>query len=97
MNNFLIILLFRGVYLTDLTFIEDGNADTSDDTINFRKRELVGRVLQDIQVFQQTPYKIEATEPLSTYLIELPFMDQEVLYTLSLQREPRNSTFKDLL
>jgi len=56
----------RGVYLTDLTFIEDGNPDlvkhkssksgtqTSDlDLINFKKRDLVYKVIQEVLVYQQ--------------------------------------------
>jgi hypothetical protein len=31
---------FRGMYLTDLTFIDDGNPDTIDGKINWNKREL---------------------------------------------------------
>lgn len=82
--------------MTDLTFIEDGNPENSN-TINFRKRELVSRVLLEIEAFQERFYGIEPLEPLRSYLIELPFMDEDSLYKLSLQREPRNCTIKDIL
>lgn len=39
---------FRGVHLSDLTFIEDGNPDTIDGLINFTKRRLVFRVISDL-------------------------------------------------
>jgi len=87
---------YIGVYLTDLTFIEDGNPESAN-FINFRKRELVSRILQEIQDFKLLSYNFETIEPLRTYLIELPFMDEDSLYKLSLQREPRNSTIKDIL
>ena len=87
--------------MTDLTFIEDGNSDGSPTAgsafINFRKRELVSRVFQEIEIFQQSPYPLKPQEPLRTYLAELPYLDVESLYALSLQREPRNATFQDVL
>jgi len=36
--------LFRGIYLTNLTFTEDGNPDLLNGLINFKKRKLVSRV-----------------------------------------------------
>ena len=56
-------LPYMGVYLTDLTFIEDGNPDFLKDKyakekeghqlINFRKREMVYKVIQGVLVHQQ--------------------------------------------
>jgi hypothetical protein len=42
----------RGVYLTDLTFIEDGNPDYVNELINFSKRSLIYTVIAKIQQFQ---------------------------------------------
>jgi hypothetical protein len=42
----------RGVYLTDLTFIEDGNPDYINELINFSKRSLIYTVIAKIQQFQ---------------------------------------------
>jgi len=93
---------YLGTYLTDLTFIEDGNPDcfTVDENevlINFRKRELLYKVLQEIQVYQTSRYNIEPKEPLLTYLRYLPNLDDEILYSLSLLREPRGASMKDLV
>jgi hypothetical protein len=44
----------RGVYLTDLTFIEDGNPDYINELINFSKRSLIYTVIAKIQQFQVT-------------------------------------------
>lgn len=50
---------FLGVYLTDLTFIEDGNADrlrADDRLINFGKRQMTAEKIQEIVIYQSTPY-----------------------------------------
>jgi len=85
------------VYLTDLTFIGDGNPDSFGELINFKKRELECRVLQEIELYQHTTYPIEPKEPLFSYLLELPFLEEDCLYNLSLKREPRNATISDLV
>lgn len=43
------VLPYLGVYLTDLTFIEDGNKNTVHGLINFNKRRLLYRVLREIE------------------------------------------------
>lgn len=93
---------YLGVYLTDLTFIEDGNPDFQNATdgtklINFKKRELVYNVLQEIQIHQAQQYPIEPKEPIASYLRYLPHLGESSLYDISLQREPRNATIKDLI
>lgn len=50
---------YIGVYLTDLTFIEDGNPDrlrVDERLINFSKRQKTADVIQEIMVYQSTPY-----------------------------------------
>jgi len=49
---------FLGVYLTDLTFIEDGNPDrlkTDERLINFGKRQKTAEVIKEIMIYQSTP------------------------------------------
>ena len=41
-----------GMYLTDLTFIEDGNPDKVGHMINFVKRRLYANVIREIQQYQ---------------------------------------------
>ena len=49
-----------GMYLTDLTFIEDGNKDLTDTgLINFNKRKQIANVIREIIQYQQTPYCLE--------------------------------------
>jgi son of sevenless-like protein len=87
---------FLGCYLTDLTFIEDGNSDflkTDARLINFSKRTKTGEVIREIQQYQSLPYNITPVPELQVFLDELladqPLEDEGEMYDLSLQLEPR--------
>eukprot|EP01113_Clastostelium_recurvatum_P031889 TRINITY_DN4032_c0_g1_i8.p1 TRINITY_DN4032_c0_g1~~TRINITY_DN4032_c0_g1_i8.p1 ORF type:complete len:1665 (+),score=458.48 TRINITY_DN4032_c0_g1_i8:252-5246(+) len=88
-------LPYLGTYLSDLTFMEDGNPDTVANPdggaplINFTKRELVNSVVLEIKLYQQCSYGIAVRQPLHAFLEALPFSDDPDLYSLSLLREPR--------
>eukprot|EP00004_Rigifila_ramosa_P023034 TRINITY_DN6406_c0_g1_i1.p1 TRINITY_DN6406_c0_g1~~TRINITY_DN6406_c0_g1_i1.p1 ORF type:complete len:737 (+),score=176.85 TRINITY_DN6406_c0_g1_i1:1228-3438(+) len=83
---------FLGVYLRDLTFLEDGNENLSNGLINFQKRRRVFAVISEIQQYQQTRYtEISVCEPLNTYLTWLPASPEDYLYDASLKLEPRES------
>lgn len=88
-------LPYLGSYLTDLTFMEDGNPDTvvhnGITMIHFYKRELVYNTLREIKMFQQSSYNFPVVEPIHTFLTTLPFSEEKDLYELSLQREPRQT------
>eukprot|EP00026_Physarum_polycephalum_P001130 Phypoly_transcript_01131.p1 GENE.Phypoly_transcript_01131~~Phypoly_transcript_01131.p1 ORF type:complete len:1170 (+),score=184.24 Phypoly_transcript_01131:39-3548(+) len=86
-------LPYLGSYLTDLTFMEDGNPDNVTHNgvpmINYYKRELVYNTLREIHMYQQSAYNFPVVEPIHTFLTALPFSEEKDLYELSLQREPR--------
>ena len=82
---------YVGVYLSDLTFIGDGNPDRVDGLINFQKRELEYRIIADVKAYQQTKYNFTKLEPIYTFLSQLPYFEEKVLYDLSLKYEPRNA------
>ena len=73
-------LPYLGMYLTDLTFIDDGNPDTVDGKINWNKRELTYRVLSEIELYQQVPYNFPPVEPIRTFLTELPGINEKVQF-----------------
>jgi hypothetical protein len=85
---------YLGMYLTDLTFIEDGNKDEVEHQgnrlINFRKRRLLATVLSEIQIYQQTPYCLTPITYIQLYLMGEKPPNNEELFQLSLQIEPRN-------
>lgn len=85
---------FIGVYLTDLTFIGDGNPDhlkENHEQINFDKRRKSAAVMIEMQSFQSMPYHLISVQSILDYLKtsfeNLP--TENDLYTMSLAIEPR--------
>ncbi|EOD48373.1 putative cell division control protein cdc25 protein [Neofusicoccum parvum UCRNP2] len=62
---------FFGVYLTDLTFIEDGIPSLIKKTnlINFAKRAKTAEVIRDIQQYQNVPYPLQPVPELQDYIL----------------------------
>jgi hypothetical protein len=84
---------FLGVYLTDLTFIEDGNTDflkQRQDLINFSKFQKTADVLIDIQKYQSMAYPLQPVPEIQKLLEqEFIFSEGVDLYDISLQLEPK--------
>lgn len=85
---------FLGIYLQDLTFIEDGNSNflkKSNHLINFSKRMKTAEVIRDLQQYQSTHYMLQAVpdiqEFIQTHLHSS--REEEELYNISLRLEPR--------
>ena len=53
-------------------------------------------VIREIQQYQQMAYTFEYIDNIASFLTELPNNEEDVLYDLSLQREPRNVPIEDL-
>jgi son of sevenless len=87
---------FLGIFLTDLTFIDDGNKDKINEMINFQKRRLYALSIKKLISFQQTQYTFNDDFSLKKYLQDLPGVDEEFDYQKkSLEIEPRaKSTIK---
>eukprot|EP01117_Protostelium_nocturnum_P002117 TRINITY_DN1275_c0_g1_i2.p1 TRINITY_DN1275_c0_g1~~TRINITY_DN1275_c0_g1_i2.p1 ORF type:complete len:961 (-),score=434.76 TRINITY_DN1275_c0_g1_i2:148-3030(-) len=88
------VLPYLGSYLKDLTFAEDGNRDFLEEeskTINWTKRELLGKIVMEVQQLQKKPYTFPVVEPIHTFLTELPHLEDNDLYELSFIREPKGS------
>jgi len=90
-------LPYLGVFLTDLTFIEDGipdfllTKDNRKDIINFEKLRKVAGVIEKILLFQPQCYPFEKVPIIYDYIGNLPQMDEAAAYELSLQIEPKLS------
>ncbi|XP_044728082.1 ras-specific guanine nucleotide-releasing factor 1-like [Chrysoperla carnea] len=84
---------YLGMYLTDLSFIEEGTPNfTEDGLLNFSKMRMIAHVIREIRHFQQTPYKIELITKVTNYLLDTSLLlDDDELYRLSLEIEPRTS------
>jgi len=46
--------ILTGVYLTDLTFIEDGNPEKIDGLTNWGKKQMTAGVIREITLYQST-------------------------------------------
>ncbi|EFW98535.1 cell division control protein [Grosmannia clavigera kw1407] len=84
---------FFGVYLTDLTFIEDGIPSIIKKTnlINFAKRAKTAEVIRDIQQYQNVAYLLQPVSELQDYILSnmQAAGDVHEMYDKSLQVEPR--------
>ncbi|BDD55230.1 hypothetical protein MAP00_000774 [Monascus purpureus] len=83
---------FFGVYLTDLTFIEDGIPSlTPSELINFSKRAKTAEVIRDIQQYQNVPYLLQSVPELQDYILNNLQSANDVhdMYDRSLEVEPR--------
>lgn len=85
---------FLGIYLQDLTFIEDGNSNflkKSNNFINFAKRMKTAEVIQDLQQYQSIHYMLNAVPDIQEFIKThlQSSRDEEELYNLSLKLEPR--------
>ncbi|KAL2886217.1 Cell division control protein 25 [Ceratocystis lukuohia] len=84
---------FFGVYLTDLTFIEDGipSIIKKQNLINFAKRAKTAEVIRDIQQYQNVGYNLHAVPELQDYILSnmQAAGDVHEMYDKSLQVEPR--------
>lgn len=85
---------FLGIYLQDLTFIEDGNPNflkTSKDLINFAKRAKTAEVIREIQQYQTMGYQFRIVEEIQTFILESlhSSRDEDQLYRESLKLEPK--------
>lgn len=85
-----------GVYLTDLTFIEDGNSnyllteDGRSDIINFEKCRKQAVVIGNILLYQQDQYNFDRVDAIYTFFESgLVFNnDKDALFKLSRSVEP---------
>jgi son of sevenless-like protein len=87
------LLTVAGVYLTDLTFIEDGIPSLIKKTnlINFAKRAKTAEVIRDIQQYQNVPYPLQPVPDLQDYILTnmQSAGDVHEMYDMSLSVEPR--------
>ena len=95
-------LPYLGLYLTDLTFIQDGNSDYHPSSnksqlplLNLEKRRLFSKVFKEIYRFQARPYEsLESDKKTQAWLsqclaVALGYSRDEYLMKLSLEREPK--------
>jgi len=90
---------YLGMFLTDLTFIDDGNPERIESEhypeglINFIKLRKTALIIKDIQHFQQTGYPNQVVPPIKQFLLNMTSntINPDEAYRISLQLEPRES------
>jgi len=92
-------LPYLGVYLADLTFIEDGNPDFiirksgSIKLINFEKRLMIFKVITNLRIYQSKHYQLAPLSVVQEFLqdaaMKANLCDVNEAYKVSLLREPR--------
>ncbi|KAJ5074401.1 guanine nucleotide exchange factor [Anaeramoeba ignava] len=83
---------YLGIFLTDLTFTEDGNPDKIGNLINFFKRKLIYDVIIEIQQYQQVSYNFQSIHQI--FMLITNFQDllsEDQMFEKSLKIEPRKS------
>ncbi|EGC33639.1 hypothetical protein DICPUDRAFT_48828 [Dictyostelium purpureum] len=91
------VVPYIGLYLTDLTFIEEGNPNIiRNNLINFAKYYLIHKVISEIQQYQWTEYQLNVAPIIQTFIRDIPQVNLDELYQLSLLKEPRGSLKSDI-
>ncbi|KAJ5931376.1 hypothetical protein N7516_005865 [Penicillium verrucosum] len=83
---------FLGLFLKDLTFIEDGNpATTPEGLINFHKYTMLASTIHEIQRLKEAPYALRPVPELQEYLATQlqSAVDLQDMWDKSCELEPR--------
>jgi son of sevenless-like protein len=97
---------YLGIFLTDLTFVEDGNPDlvkskTGKMLINWKKKKMVHEVISNIKQYQYKPYDFQPVYQIQKLMDKLfsehKQQTEEVLYKKSLELEPRGAARQSIL
>jgi len=82
---------YIGVYLMDLTFTDEGNPDKIGNLINFNKRNLVGKIISEIDMYRREKYVELKKTSVAQFIEQLPRLSEKELYQRSLECEPRDA------
>jgi hypothetical protein len=89
-------LPFLGLFLTDLTFTDDGNPDMRNNgkLINFDKYAKTAKIIQELQRYQGKSYNFTEVLEIRDFLMQSVedngAKDVQEMYELSLRLEPRD-------
>lgn len=82
---------YLGVYCSDLTFVDQGNPSRlpPHGLVNWDKGRLEANIIRELNLFQLSAYQLRPVPRLQEMLLRLDQLDDDSLYALSLEREPR--------
>ncbi|KAH3758102.1 cell division control protein [Pelomyxa schiedti] len=87
---------YLGIFLTDLTFIEEGNQTFIEDKVNFFKCTLQANVIIDVQQYQQQPYCLREVQPIIDWILTRGCtLTEEICYKRSVILEPKEKSPED--
>jgi hypothetical protein len=93
------LIPFLGMYLTDLTYAEEGNPVFMNGKINFTRNIIVAGIINELLNYQRVAHTIAPAMPVLQYLdVQLsadPLSDNEA-YAISMQYDQRQNTQKKL-
>ncbi|KAH3745436.1 Ras guanine nucleotide exchange factor [Pelomyxa schiedti] len=90
-------LPYIGIFLSDLTFIEDGNPNTLPDSpalINWLKMTMTAKIIKEIQQHQSVPFAVLPVISIQAFISDIetkPGISEQDAYNRSLEIEPRAS------
>jgi len=92
---------YLGIYLTDLTFMDDGSPNflpspkEGKDLINFAKRRVIAGVITQVQTFQLSGYNLQPVHQIlmlvKTEKMKQQKLDEKEIWKLSQIEEPRDA------
>jgi hypothetical protein len=77
------LIPFQGVYLTDLTFIEQNADKTENGLYNFEKMEMISKVCLEVKRFQSVPYMLDSVNFIQDYLSNPKILSEDELWACS--------------
>ncbi|KAH3767006.1 cell division control protein [Pelomyxa schiedti] len=84
---------YLGIYLTDFTFIEEGNQTFIEDKVNFFKCTLQAGVIINVQNYQQQPYCLDPVQPIADWILTRgTSATEDMCYKRSLVLEPKEKS-----
>jgi len=81
-----------GVFLSDLLFLDEGNADSVNGLVNFSKKRLQAKIILRLHAFIRRPHVFSTVVQIRAWLQGLDIMSADDLFDLSKQVEPSAST-----
>jgi len=84
------VLPYLGVYLTDLTFVDE-NSDYVNGFINYSKRILLYGIVSQVRQRQFKQYNIQPVQQIIDMLMQLQVYDDSSFFKKSLEMEPRGA------
>jgi hypothetical protein len=82
-------LPYIGIFLTDLTFIEEGNKSMNESRINFDKKRKIFKIIQNLVQYQSVDFGFVPVGEYKDYIKLITFEDDNKNYKASLSNEPR--------